>query len=289
MCPRAALLVFGLLVIGCGAQESPSRSHEQASGSAAGDTAANIAEEQQPVRTPKAVEEPTDTARKIIYVADVELVVDDFSAIEGRIPDLIEAYGGYVADAAVHRTQGKSRSGRWVARIPVERFEAFVEALGDLGVPVNRQQTAQDITAEYIDLEARIANKQRLEERLLQLLENRSGKLSEILEIEHELARVREEIETMQGRLRYLANRAALATVTISVREDDRYVPAQAPTFPARAADAWNDSLAALRRFGEAAAIAVVTVAPWLVFLVPLLLWYALRRRVRAAGAARSG
>ena len=279
-----APFLFGCTLLGCG--ERSSTYYAAVEQTAAPDVASVAEDAAQPGRAPAmGRESPEESARRIIYVAEVELVVKDFSSIEGRVPELVEKFGGYLADAAIDRTQGRSRSGRWVARVPVERFEEFVEALADVGVPVRREQTAQDVTVQYIDLEARIANKQRLEERLLQLLEDRSGKLSEIIEVERELARVREEIETMQGQLRYMANRAALATVTIRAREDDRYVPAQAPTFTARIGDAWRDSLGALRRFGEAAVIVAVSVAPWLVLLVPVLLWFVLARRRRIARA----
>lgn len=278
-------LLLGCTLFGCG---EPSSQYHARLEQTAPEPVFEVAEGAgAPTQVPATSEGPSreKSDRKIIFVAEVELIVKDFSAIEGRVPGLVEEHGGYLADAAIDRTQGRSRSGRWVARVPVERFEHFVEKLAGVGVPVRREQTAQDVTAEYIDLEARIANKQRLEERLLQLLEERSGKLSEIIEVEGELARVREEIETMQGRLRYMANRAALATVTILAREDDRFVPATAPTFTERIADAWKDSLGALRRFGEAAVIVAVTVAPWLVLLVPALVWYIFGRRRRVARA----
>lgn len=281
-----------VLMCGCGAQE------HSAEYAVVEDRALESPAGEQVLQTEAAGESKATSAgdastaaiqRKIIYVAEVQLVVEDFATAEQRIPQLVAEHGGCLADMDVHRTQDRARSGRWVARIPVERFDAFVTSLDDIGVPVHRDQSAQDVTAEYIDLEARIANKKRLEERLLQLLEDRSGKLSEVIEVEHQLARVREEIETMQGRLRYLANRAELASVTISVREEDRFVPAQAPTFPERIADAWADSLASLRRVGEAVVIAAVAAAPWLILAVPVVLWYVFRRRHRAVLAPRNG
>ena len=283
-------IIVGLVSVGCG-KESPSGSDYWASTEekARIEAFSPARTEQQASAAPDgaAGEARTDPARKIIYVAEVDLVVTDFSAVEGKIAPLVERFGGYLADVRIDRTQGESRSGRWVARVPVDQFEGFIGELADLGVPTKRHQTAQDVTAEYTDLEARIANTQRLEERLLELLKDRSGKLSEIIEVEQQLARVREEIETMQGQLRYMANRAELATVTIVAHEDDRYVPAQAPTFTARLFDAWSDSLGALRRFAEGALIVAVSVVPWLVLLVPLAVWYALRRRLRASSGVQ--
>jgi hypothetical protein len=198
-------------------------------------------------------------------------------------------HGGYLADASASRAQGDRRTGRWVARVPVERYDAFLESLDTLGVPENRQQTAQDVTEEFVDLEARIANKQRLEERIVKLLDERSGRISDVIEVERELGRVREEIERMQGRLRYLANRTALTTVTIQAREQRDYVPPQAPTFAGRVSDVWQRSLAALRTFGESVGLAGVAAAPWLPLALALAgppLWYV--RRKRGGGRGRT-
>ncbi|NOX55492.1 MAG: DUF4349 domain-containing protein [Planctomycetes bacterium] len=205
--------------------------------------------------------------RKIIYEAEINLVVTDFARAESEIPRLVEKHGGYLADVFIDRTAGERQSGRWVARIPADRFEAFLDALSDLGIPESRRQTAQDVTEEYIDLEARIANKKRLEERILELLKNREGDIKDVIEVERELARVRSEIEQMLGRLRYLKNRIALTTVTIHVREQRDYVPPQAPTFAARIQQAWSTSLVSLRLFGEGLFVAIIFLFPWFVAL----------------------
>jgi hypothetical protein len=79
--------------------------------------------------------------------------------------------------------------------------------------------SAQDVGEEYTDITARVANSHRLEGRLIDLLATRTGKLSDVLEIERELARVREEIERMEGRLRYLRAHAATSSLSVTVHE----------------------------------------------------------------------
>lgn len=267
-------VVAAMLLAGCG-QESDSRwtasepagappraalEQKEAADEAAGEDAA--------------VDPPAGVDRKIIYVADVSLVVDDFAETQREIPKLVQRYDGYLAEAVVNRTEGVHPSGRWTARIPVQSYQAFLDALEQLGIPERRNQTAQDVTEEYVDLEARASNKKRLEERILDLLAKREGKIEDILEVERELSRVREEIERMEGRMRYLQNRVALTTVSISAREERDYVPPQAPSLAGRIQRAWSGSLLALRRAGEAIIIAVVAAAPWalpvLLLIVPL-------------------
>lgn len=283
------LLLFALLLMGCG-NEGPESSYfgaDQAPPADAGGNGRNAAQaeapaEGAPAAKDAAVAPEAAVERKIIYVADVALVVEDFATVQTRIPDLVRKFDGYLAQAVADRTQGAYPSGRWEARIPVPKFEDFLNAVAGLGVPERRTQSADDVTEEFVDLGARIANKKRLEERILELLEKREGKIDEVIEVERELGRVREEIERMEGRLRYLQSRTALTTVTITAREQHHYVPPQAPTFGNRIAQAWNGSLGALRQFGEWTAIALVACAPWIV--PPLLIWAAslwLWRRTR--------
>ncbi len=263
MC-RGNILCFALLFAGCGAHP----------GSDA---------------TKMAVAESTETPasaidRKIIYTAEIDLVVRDVSATENTMPQLVKEHGGYLGEASIDSTSGRYRTGRWTARVPVAQFEAFLDAVSKLGVPESRSQTAQDVTEEYVDLEARIANKQRLEKRILELLEGSEGKITDVIEVERELARVRGEIEQMTGRLRYLANRTDMTTVVIVAREQRDFVPAEAPTFIARTKQAWSNSLLSLRDAGATFVVVVVSVVPWLLTLLLLflpLIWY-LRRRFRS-------
>ena len=167
-----------------------------------------------------------------------------------------------------------------MARVPVDRYTAFLADVTELGFAESRNEDAQDVTEQFVDIEARLKNKRELEKRIITMLEERTGKLADVLEIERELSRVREEIEVMEGRLRYLADRTSLATVTIKCREEKEYVPEAAPTFDSRISEAWRQSLAALRRTGEEIAVALVACVPWvLVFGLPIALVAALVRR----------
>jgi hypothetical protein len=226
--------------------------------------------------------EAADPQRKIIYEAELDLIVDDFSVAEREVPRLVKEHGGYLAEVTVDRSQGMRLNGTWVARVPVQRYEDFLEAVTQLGVPETQNQTAQDVTEEYLDLETQIANKKRLEERILELLDRPNDEIKHVLEVERELARVRSEIERMEGRLRYLQNRTALTTITIRVVEQRDYVPPRAPTLSARISRAWEESLKSLRMFGEALILLAVVLAPWLLILAVLLaIVFAIVRIVR--------
>ena len=279
-----------LILTGCG---GPQAARDAARGGSANSLlqvgmashSAQEAAERAPLST------PVNLQRKVIYDAEIKLIVREFSALDKQLPQLVKQFGGYLADASVNRTQGEQRSGRWQARIPVDQFDSFLDSVSELGIPEQRRQTAQDVTEEFVDLAARIATKRQLEERIVELLKNSTDKLKDVIEVERELARVRGEIEQMEGRLRYLTNRTELTTVTISAREVREYVPPEAPGFVSRIRQAWGDSVLSLKVVGENFAVALVYVFPWVLVLSIVLVppvWHVRRRDGRAKRSAHS-
>jgi hypothetical protein len=149
-----------------------------------------------------------------------------------------------------------------------------MSSLSTIGKVETLTSSAQDVGEEFVDITARVTNAKRLEERLISLLANRTGKLDEVLRVERELARVREEIERYQGRLRFLGSRAAVSTLTITVHEPAPILGNNPGENPIAAAlrRAWRNFVGLL-----AAAIASLGV------LIPLALlgigaWYGYRR-----------
>ena len=237
-----------------------------------------------------AVDRPSGIAnRKIIYRSTVALVVDDYVEFESQLPALVSRHGGYVAKSETDRRYRDQQSGRWTARIPVAEHDSFLQGVSALGFAESHSDDADDVTEEYIDLESRARNKRTLEHRLLKMLEARDGKLSDALEIERELSRVREEIEGMEGRIRFLTDHIRLSTVTIDCREEEAYRPATAPTLSSRIARSWGGSLSSLRLTAESALLAVVAVIPWFAAVgLPLWIGWKLLRKGRSRAIVES-
>lgn len=223
--------------------------------------------------------------RKIIYTASLEVVVENFDGVDKKIESMVKAHDGFVSSANLGRMRGERRSGHWTVRIPVDRYDDFLNAVGNIGVPTSRNQSASDVTEEFVDLDARIQNKKNLETRILELLEQRDDEIKNVLSVERELNRVREEIERMEGRLRYLTNRTSLTTVDISIREEQDYVPPQTPTLSNRVSTAWSTSLTNCQRFLENLVVAIVANAiGFVAFLIGLVIaWIVFRRVLRFA------
>ena len=293
-CAALSVWLLSVIVLGCGSPDgyyADRRTKSKATSVTSDDTPAATASKADfsgkkpsvklaPDEAPSG--EAIEDTRKIIYTGGVDLVVDSFLEVETSLPKLIRQYHGQLAGSDRRRTSGEQLSGHWVVRVPVREFDRFLDAVCRLGVPESRQINAQDVSEEYIDLEARLKNKQRLEERMLKLLEERTGELKDVLAVEAELSRVREGIEQIEGRLRFLNDRLALTTLTINVREEKDYVPPEAPTLNQQIASTFGNSLHSLTTLGVNLLLAGVALAPWapLGLVVALPIWY-VRRKAR--------
>jgi hypothetical protein len=224
--------------------------------------------------------------RKIIYTATVEMVCEKFTDSARKLADAVKAHGGFIADSNVVGAAGDAKTGTWKVRIPVERFDAFMTALGGVGEVQSANITSQDVSEEFYDLEARIKNKRVEEARLIQHLQQSTGKLNEILAVEREISRVREEVERMEGRQRFLANQTALTTVTVTLRElrSVAVTREEQPTLWTQMTRTFGGSLAALGDFMKGIVLFLVGALPWLVVVGGIVypLWRARRKRAAA-------
>jgi hypothetical protein len=128
-------------------------------------------------------------------------------------------FGGFVANTSFKGGRDEQRAATLEIRVPTGQFDALVTALGGLGKVESVSATAEDVADEYVDLGARVTNARRVEARLVEMLASRTGKLSEVLTVEQELRRVREEIERYDARLKWLERRTALSSLDVSMHE----------------------------------------------------------------------
>jgi hypothetical protein len=128
-------------------------------------------------------------------------------------------FGGFVANTSFKGGRDEQRAATLEIRVPTGQFDALVSALGGLGKVESVSATAEDVADEYVDLGARVANARRVEARLVEMLATRTGKLSDVLTVEQELRRVREEIERYDARLKWLERRTALSSLDVSMHE----------------------------------------------------------------------
>jgi Domain of unknown function (DUF4349) len=172
-----------------------------------------------PEELPAHLNLPDPANAMVIRTGNASIEVDSLDAGLGALRQLARRVGGYVANSAIQGGKEQVRTATIEIKVPAERFEDLASGLEPLGKIEFVNVTAQDVGEEFVDLAARVANGRRLEERLIDLLATRTGKLQDVLTVERELARVREEIERVEGRMRYLKNRSAISSLSVSIHE----------------------------------------------------------------------
>ncbi len=150
----------------------------------------------------------------------LHIVPNNYDDASASIENLAAARGGYIANLSATAQTGSARDVSVELRIPAKQADAFIADVRKLGKVVEETRTADEVTAQYVDLQARLKAAKAAEQRLVELLGTRTGKLSDVLEVERELARVRSEIESMQGQSNVMLHQVNYATVKVELSEE---------------------------------------------------------------------
>lgn len=223
----------------------------------------------------------TGTASMMIRTGQAFIEVERLDPAVLKVRQLAAQVGGFIANSSITGGRDQIRQGTFELKIPAAKYDQAVGSLSTIGKLETVSSSAQDVGEEFVDITARVANARRLEERLISLLANRTGKLDEVLRVERELARIREEIERYEGRLRYLGARVAMSTLTITIHEPAPILGSNPGENPIAAAlrRAWRNFVAVIA--GSIAALGV---------LIPLaalgvVVWVAYRRLMKKRDA----
>jgi len=206
----------------------------------------------------------------VIRSGTAAMQVDSLDRAIALVHGLARRVGGFIGSSTTQSGRGAVPEATLEIRMPADRFEDAVDGLRPIGKVESVNVTAQDVGEEYVDVQARMANDHRLEARLIELVAQRTGKLSDVLAVEQELARVREEIERYQGRLRYLQTRAAVSTLSLTIHMPIPVVDEGSPGVMGEAVrDAWRNFITVvafvIQSLGVIIPLAVCALAGWFV------------------------
>lgn len=164
---------------------------------------------------------------KIIKTGELTVEVKNYGEAAARAETMMMKHGGFMADSRNADRPGGTKSGTLVIRVAPEKFEELFADLKKLGTVLQERAGGQDITAQYVDTEARILNLQVAEARLQELIKTKTwmDKVSSLLEVERELTRVRGQIESYQGQMRVWKDQISLSTIRLTLQEPERSVP----------------------------------------------------------------
>jgi hypothetical protein len=210
------------------------------------------------------------------------MIVEDLAHSEGELKRLIQEQKAYVAKSEMRGSPGSPRSGTWTIRVPVDQFNALVEAIGKLGELRRSTIDSDDITDRYYDLKAHMKNNE-VEEQGLQKLyleKSSSGKLDDLLAVRRELRNIRGDIEQQKGQLQRWDKETQYATVVVTMHDRKDYIPTTSPMFSTSISRTFWGSWESLLSVGQAIVIAVVALTPWLpvLGLIGLAVWLGIRR-----------
>lgn len=170
------------------------------------------------------------TVPMIARVAGITLTTKEFDKTRAALEDILKRHNGYMGELKVSAPADAGRTLTATLRVPGPQLETAMAELKKLGRVEDESQGGEEVTQQYVDLQARLANGIHTEQRLTEILRTRTGKYQDVLKVELEIDRVRGEIEQMQAEKKELSKRVAFATLSTTVREE--YFAKLQPTPP---------------------------------------------------------
>jgi anti-sigma factor RsiW len=178
-------------------------------------------------RNPAETPVPALANRKLIRNAKVELEIVRFDDAIQEITTFANEERGYVATSSSEKQANGKLKGEIVVRVLPENLDHFLQKIRVLGELKNQTLGTEDVTKAYFDTDSRLKNARVMEQRMIDMLKKKSDDINDLLQVEKELGRVREQIEQMQGDLKYWDSQVQFATVTIQLTEKDMEEPAK--------------------------------------------------------------
>jgi hypothetical protein len=227
-----------------------------------------------------AADEASAEERKIILTANLQLVVQDMQQTVAIIKDTVVGRGGFVSSSNIWE-QGNTLRASMTVRVPAAQMESFLDEVKKMAVHVEREQTGgQDVTEEYVDLEAQLRNLEATETELRELLttvREKTESAEDVMAVYRELTRVRGEIERYKGRMQYLDRMTALATVELQLSERTAEIIGQPGWQPMQTVRRALNGLVEAAKFGVDALIWIVILVVPLLAVPAFVIWLLVR------------
>lgn len=186
--------------------------------------------------------------RKIIRNADITIEVASTTDAQHRVTSIAEAHGGFVATSEAKQRENSDPARRTldfklVVRVPSSQFGvAFDEIKSLAGSTPEEHVASEDVTEDFIDLEARIKTQKALELQFLEIM-RQANKVADALEVQRQIAEVRTQIEKLEGRKRFLENRSSLSTITVNIQAPKPVIVVTGTGFGQSLREAVSDSI----------------------------------------------
>jgi hypothetical protein len=206
----------------------------------------------------------------IVRSAQLTVTIKEFDLARKGVDDILKRCHGYIGDLTVNTPNGAARSINAKLRIPSTQLDSALSALKTLGRVEAEAQNGEEVTQQYVDLNARLSNARKTQQRLIEIQRDRTGKLSDVLSVELQISRVQGEIEQMEAQLKTMKNQVSFASLDLTITEqykaELKVVP---PSLGDQLRNAGIDGIRSIRD-------AVISVLFWLLSTGPILLFWTL-------------
>jgi len=172
------------------------------------------------LETVKSDDLTTSNGPLIVRTAGLTVTTKEFDKARIALGEILKRHHGYIGELNVSAPSEAGRTLTAALRMPSDQLDATMTELKTLGRIEGESQGGEEVTQQYVDLQARLANAKHTEQRLTDILRQRTGKLSDVLAVELQIGRVRGEIERMQAEKKELAKQVQFATLNTTVKED---------------------------------------------------------------------
>jgi hypothetical protein len=238
--------------------------------------------EPEPLAAGDELKAPENVGPMIVQTASLTILATNYDQVSGAIEKLAAGHGGYVEKLDAKAQTGNARELTASLRIPTKQLDGFLADVRKLGHVEEETRSNQEVSDQYVDLQARLKSARATEQRLIELLGTRTGKLTDVLEAERELARIRGEIESMQGQSALLLHRVNYATVQVDLNEEYRQILGSGKiSTGTKIRNALVEGFTNLEDGAVALVVFVFAVGPSLVFWLAILLvpgWFLWKR-----------
>jgi predicted DNA binding CopG/RHH family protein len=231
----------------------------------------------------------TQDKRMIIRSGTMSIEVDKYDETEGKIKDIASRFSGYITNTKSQLNANDKKQGTISIRVPSDKFDAVRAELAKTGKVMNENITGTDVTDEYMDLDARQKTQHQLEQRLLKLLDEKTAKLTDVVEVEQKLASVRETIEKTEGRMKYLRDQASYSTLAISVYEPSMLITSTGGGFFFEIGQSFSKGLSGFTMILSGIITVVIALLPILIIagiIIYFIVRYFKKRKLTKAAAA---
>ncbi len=210
----------------------------------------------------------------IIRRASLAVLTKEFDAARASLENLVRAHQGYFGQLNVATPANAGRSLSATVRVPAAQLDPVLAELRKLGRVEAENQNADDVTGQYVDLTARLSNARETEKRLVEILRERTGKVSDVLEVEQQISSVRQQIEQMDAERKTMENQVQFASIELRITEEYKQsLDTPAPSLGTRLHNAAVDGFLGAADLVIGLLLFLLNAGPTIALLAAILAW----------------